>query len=103
MSDFEPRDGRVIESGWLTMVVCCCFVTRKIGEPPRGAAALSPSAPTVTPSSRALTARAHHRHSNLLHIIGSIGRNGMESHTNNQVIVSLIVATFDTVDKGRFN
>ena len=103
MSDFEPRDGRVIELGWLTMVVCCCFVTRKIGELPRGAAALSPSVPTVPPSSWVLTARAHHRHSNLLHIIGSIGRNGMESHTNNQVIVSLIVATFDTVDKGRFN
>ena len=85
------------------MVVCCCFVTRKIGELPRGAAALSKSVPTVPPSSRALTARAHHRHSNLLHIIGSIGRNGMESLTNNQVIVSLIVATFDTVDKGRFN
>ena len=85
------------------MVVCCCFVSRKTGEPPRGAAVLSPSVPTVPPSSLALTARAHHRHSNLLHIIGSIGRNGMESHTNNQVIVSLIVATFDTVVKGRFN
>ena len=98
MTDSDPWES---ESPWLRSVVFCFPLTRKIGKPPHGVTTLSCFVPTFSSLLPGPRMAANHRHSNLLHIIGNIGRNGMESHTNSQVIVSLIVPTFDTAHKRR--